>query len=393
MRIVVDTLFDGDAVLEGGPYSIEVADGRVAAVTELEAGTFGGALHAAFAMPGLVEGHSHLFLNGDEIDPDRRKALLAASFEDKLASARANLQKNLDAGVTLVLDAGDAYGVNLALKRESDASADLPRVRTCGRGIHRPGRYGSMIACAVSSKSEIDAAIADVAARADALKVALTGIVDLKTGGVTGRPQFDAEELSWIVGRARERELLVHVHCSGEEGIAVAARAGVHSIEHGYGMTSDLLARLRDVGVSWTPTLSPFRAIVTGQAGALSQEDVDAVKRIVDAHSKRVREAFAVGVRVVAGSDACAAGVDHGTGLLDELDAMREAGVSAKDALSSATVAFRDAWGLAGARIREGEAAEITILAENPLDDFRALRTPLGVVIGGRFVSLKGADA
>ena len=60
-----------------------------------------------FVMPGLVEAHCHLFLDGGELDFAARTRHLDAPFERMMEVARANVGRNLAAGVTLVRDAGD----------------------------------------------------------------------------------------------------------------------------------------------------------------------------------------------------------------------------------------------------------------------------------------------
>ena len=82
-------------------------------------------------MPGLVEGHSHLFLDGGQLDFTARTEYLNAPAEEMLAVAKANIAANLAAGVTLVVDAGDRYGVNHAIRLESKRV----RVRSAGLAL------------------------------------------------------------------------------------------------------------------------------------------------------------------------------------------------------------------------------------------------------------------
>ena len=133
--IVTDSYFDGAAHQADGPYCILVGDGVIEDIAKggpalsreecPEACRQPGLkkVRAPFVMPGLVEAHCHLFLDGGELDFKRRKDYLAAPFEEMLSVARRNLAANLEAGVTLLRDAGDIHGVNTRMMEEVEADA------------------------------------------------------------------------------------------------------------------------------------------------------------------------------------------------------------------------------------------------------------------------------
>jgi imidazolonepropionase-like amidohydrolase len=68
-------------------------------------------------LPGLIDAHTHLFLEGGELDLDERAAYLNQSSEQLLNCARARLDKLVRLGIIAVRDAGDKHGVGLALSR------------------------------------------------------------------------------------------------------------------------------------------------------------------------------------------------------------------------------------------------------------------------------------
>jgi imidazolonepropionase-like amidohydrolase len=76
LAIVTQSYFDGHRYHNSGPYTIAIADGRIASI-RLGASS-DPTLTAPFAMPGLVEAHCHLFLDGAELDVNKRKDHLAA---------------------------------------------------------------------------------------------------------------------------------------------------------------------------------------------------------------------------------------------------------------------------------------------------------------------------
>lgn len=375
--VVTATYFDGEQYHSNGPYTVVVEQGKIAGIENGDLSVEMGkrdipVTKANFIMPGLVEAHSHLFLDGAQLDFTIRNEYLNASGEEMLAVARANIAANLAAGVTLVVDAGDRYGVNHLSRLESRRVT----VRSAGMALRRPGRYGGFMAREVATREEISRAIREISASADDLKVILTGIIDFKAGLVKGEPQFEEEELRSIVLLARELGLRTFVHCSGVAGLEVAVAAGVDSIEHGFFMTRDILKSMADKGIAWVPTFSPVHfqwqhPEIAGWDG----QTVTNLRRILDSHLEHVAIAADLGVPLVAGSDAGSHGVRHGEALIDELDFFSRAGLSMGEVLRSATSLPRKRWGVEPVSIEAGCRAEFIEQAGSPFEDPRHLRT------------------
>jgi imidazolonepropionase-like amidohydrolase len=381
LRIRAAAVFNGESMLNDGPFLIEIEDGTIGAVKPC-APDAAADIEAAFVMPGLVEAHAHIFLDGSELDNAARGSYLTAEPAQMLATARANAVKSVRAGVTLVRDAGDKYGINHAIRQELKESRDLPiEVRSPGLGLKRPKRYGGFMARDVRTKDDIAPAVADLARQSGDIKIILTGVIDFRAGTVKGAPQFDAEELRLIVGEAHARGLKTFAHCSGLEGLKTAVEGGVDSIEHGFFMTRDILGRMAEKGIAWVPTFSPvhFQWARPDIAG-WDANTVSNLRRILDGHLEHVGLAHEMGVALVAGSDAGSPGVDHGTALIDELFHFLEAGVPMEAVLRSATSRPRALWGAPSANIEAGNRADLVAYARSPLSDAQALRDPLAVV-------------
>jgi imidazolonepropionase-like amidohydrolase len=283
-----------------------------------------------------------------------------------LRVAKDNLLLCRAAGVTLVRDLGDRYGVNHSVRAEEHGVA----IRSVGSGLRKRGRYGGFMAREVSSLQEITVAVNEISQSADDLKVILTGIIDFQAGAVKGSPQFAAEELCFITDLARERGLRTVVHCSGVEGLERAVAAGVDSIEHGFFMTRSVLEGMADRNIAWTPTISPvyFQWLRPELAG-WDQQTVANLRRILDRHLEHIALAAALGVPLVAGSDAGSHGVVHGAALIDELDFLLEAGLPMETVLSAATSVPRLRWGAEPHNLSAGRRAEFIALRGSPLVD------------------------
>jgi imidazolonepropionase-like amidohydrolase len=363
--LVADAWFDGER-RHASPASIVVDGDRIVAVTPGAATAEGPVTRCGFVMPGLVEAHCHLFLDGGSLDFEARARYQDAPLEEMLAVGRDNVARTLSHGITMVRDAGDRYGVNHALRAESDRL----EVRSAGIALRRPRRYGGFMAREVASDDEIRDAVREIARSADDLKIIETGIIDFETGSVKGAPQFDLEALRLIVRCAREHGLKTFAHCSGADGIAVAVEAGVDSIEHGFFMTEPLLRRMADAGTAWVPTFAPvhFQWRHPAVAG-WTPETVGRLGALLQSHREQVGRAAQLGVDVVAGSDAGSPGVVHGAGLIGELHRLLECGLTMEQTLRAATSLPRRLWRSEPADIRPGGRADLALFDADPFED------------------------
>lgn len=384
--IIAESYFDGRVHHDAGPYRIEIMNGAIRRIDRGAASsTDPSALEAPFVMPGLVEGHCHLFLDGNELDVRVRKEYLSAPLEAMMKVGRRNLEESLAAGVTLVRDAGDFYGINTRLRAEQNSSPGAaPKVRCPGRALRKAGRYGSFMAIEVTDAQSIVRAIHELALSADELKVLLTGIIDFETGQMKGGVQFDLAETRLIVKTARELNLRTYAHCSGAEGLKIAVEAGIDSIEHGFFMERDILKQMADQGIAWVPTFSPvYFQFERPELAGWKPPTVEKLGEIVRHHFEHVAMASDLGVPIVAGSDAGSYGVPHGKGLVDELFFQRRAGMPMDKVLASATSTPRRLWRCASSDLIEGSAADMVALDGSPFSDINHLRHVRFVVHGG----------
>jgi imidazolonepropionase-like amidohydrolase len=371
---VTGSYFDGQRQHDQGPYVIEVHDGVIRHIRQGAATT--GTDTLPFLMPGLVEAHCHLFLNGGELDVTTRQNYLKAPRDQMLAVARRSLRENLAAGITLIRDAGDIHGVNTTIKAELAAAPGvMPALRSPGRAIRKAKRYGSFMALEVTDKESIARALRELAPTADDLKILLTGIIDFENGVMKGGVQFDLDEARLIVQTAHELGRLTYAHCSGREGLEIAVAAGIDSIEHGFFMERDILKQMADKGIAWVPTFCPvyFQHEHPELAG-WNAVTVEKLWSILARHFEHIALACDMGVPIVAGSDAGSYGVPHGRGLIDELFFQRRAGMPLDKVVASATSLPRRQWKCAPADILVGNQADFVALAGSPFENMDHLR-------------------
>jgi len=344
----------------------------------------------ATLLPALVESHAHLFLEGGELDLDRRAAYLKRTAGELLAAADRRMEKLARIGVAAVRDAGDKDGVGLALSRacREGAGGDLrPYLDSPGAAIHHRGRYGSFMGGALEDyASPAECVAARVAAGADRIKLIPTGIINFKAGAVTTPPQMTVEELRALVAAAAAAGRQTFAHASGDDGIERVIESGVDSVEHGFFIREDQLARMRDRGIAWVPTFAPVQLQVEEAARyGWDETVVGHLRRILDAHAASLRRAHALGVTIIAGSDAGSCGVPHGHGLLRELELMERAGLPAGAVIRSATGAPAERLGFHQrfGRVEPGALSRFILTRHPPLVTVTNLRRARTVVFDG----------
>jgi imidazolonepropionase-like amidohydrolase len=324
-------------------------------------------------LPGLIEAHAHLFLEGGELDASKRSDYLKQTPGALLAAARSRLHKLLQLGIVAVRDAGDKDGVGLALSKlyRSDDRPLMPYIDSPGAAIHHKGRYGSFMAEPMENFDSIERCVeARVNAGADRIKLIPTGIINFKQGAVTSEPQMTTEEVSEIVRTARNFGRQTFAHASGDAGIQRALDGGVDSIEHGFFVRDDQLAEMRDRQIAWVPTFAPVQEQVD-RADLMGWDEtvVTNLKKILDQHAASLVRAHELGVQIIAGSDAGSYGVAHGLGLLREMELMEVTGLAPIDVINTATgnssnrLAFRDKFG----QIKPGFQSRFILTQHSPL--------------------------
>lgn len=263
----------------------------------------------------------------------------------------------------------------------------MPYLDSPGAAIHHRGRYGSFMGGALEDyASPAECVAARVAAGADRIKLIPTGIINFKQGAVTTEPQMTVDELQQLVAAAHAAGRQTFAHASGDAGIERVIEAGVDSVEHGFFVRDDQLARMRDRRIAWVPTFAPVQ-VQLDHAARFGWDATVAghLKRILENHAASLARAHSMGVIVIAGSDAGSCGVPHGIGLLRELELMERAGmppiaiVNAATGVGAGRLGYREKFG----RIEPGWLARFIITSHSPLETVANLKKPNTVIFDG----------
>jgi imidazolonepropionase-like amidohydrolase len=230
---------------------------------------------------------------------------------------------------------------------------------------------------------------------ADRIKLLVSGIINFKAGQVTVPPQMPIGEVKALVEAAREHGKQTFAHASGTEGVEHSIEGGVTTIEHGFFITPEQLAKMRDKQIAWVPTFAPVQLQID-RAPELGWDDqvVSNLKKIIESHQQMLVKAEQLGVTIVAGSDAGSCGVPHGVGFLSELAQMEAAGMStigvlrAATGMSAATLAFPEKIGCLAA----GHRARMIFTTYNPLATVANLAKAKTVMFDGAAIENTGND-
>jgi imidazolonepropionase-like amidohydrolase len=351
----------GVVLPEGEHHDVWVRDGRFTfePVPGAETVSRGGWL-----VPGLVDAHCHVGVGkgGTHVEDH------AAQREQALADR--------DAGVLALRDCGSPVDT-----RALDDEPDLPRIIRAGRHIAAPRRYIPDLAVEVSP----DALAAEVrvqARRGDGWVKLVGDWIDRDLGDLG--PEWPREALEAAIAAAHEEGARVTAHTFGTDALPGLIGAGIDCIEHGTGLTEDLLADMAARGTAVVPTLVNVENFPDfAAAGEKRFPAYASTMRRLYAHSGAVvRAAFEAGVPVYAGTDA-GGGIEHGV-IADEVRALHEAGIPAEAALAAASWAARRWLGLSC--IEEGAPADLVVYDTDPRADLDTLRRPQRMILRGRVV-------
>ena len=387
-------VFDGVNPQPHEGWSVLVIDEKIAAVgphVAAPAGTRIIELPGTTLMPGMIEGHSHLFLHPyDETLWDDQ--VLHERLALRTARAVVQAERTLDAGFTSERDLGTegAGFADVGLKQAIDEGiVPGPRLLVSTRAIVARGAYGPkgfepgvevpQGAQEVAGVDETIRAVRDqVAGGADIVKF----YADYHwRKGEPSRPTLSQEELTAGVAAAHDAGRLVAVHATTNEGMTRAVRAGADTIEHGYGGTIETFKAMAAKGIALCPTLGASEAYARYFQHWNGEEPApDSVQE----NRRSFQLAMKAGVPICMGGDV---GVfAHGENWR-EMEAMQRAGMPAAEVLISATSRNARIFRLNDrGTIRPGLLADLVAVEGDPTQDVAAVRNVRLVMKGGKVI-------
>jgi imidazolonepropionase-like amidohydrolase len=339
-------------------------------------------------IPGMIEGHSHLFLHpyNEALWDDQ---VLHEPLALRTARAVVQAERTLDAGFTTERDLGTegAGFADVGLKQAIDQGiVPGPRLLVSTKAIVARGAYGPkgyepgvpipQGAQEVAGVDETLRAVRDqIAGGADIVKF----YADYHWGkGEPSRPTLSQAELDAGVAAAHDAGRLVAVHAATSAGMMRAIRAGADTIEHGYAGTEEVFKAMAAKHIALCPTIAASEAYARYFQHWNGQEPAP---ESVQENRRSFRQAMQAGVPICMGGDV---GVyTHGQNWL-EMDAMQRAGLSAAQVMIAATSGNARIFRLADrGAIRPGLLADLVAVEGDPTRDISDVRKVRLVMKGG----------
>ncbi|HOQ67635.1 MAG TPA: amidohydrolase family protein [Candidatus Atribacteria bacterium] len=377
-------------VVEGTKIKAVGKEGEVEYPADYEVLDLGGKT----VLPGMVEAHVHIGMNGE---PAMETIMLKETLPMTTIKASVYAQKDLMAGFTTIRTMGDKGFLDVALKRAIDAGIiDGPRMRVSGQILSITGGHGDIAlppevtftgwSAIVDSPDEArKAARYQLKMGADIVKMCATGGV-MSEGDEPGSPQLNEDEMRAAIYEAHKVGKKAAAHAQGTKGIKDAVKAGIDSIEHGIFLDDEVVEMMREKGVYLVATLSaPYNIKKYGVEAGIPDYAVRKTEQVIDAHGASFMKAYRAGVKIAVGTDAGTPFNRHGENA-QELEMMVQAGVKPMDAILAATKWGADLLGMSNiiGTIEAGKEADIIAVEGNPLENISLLKDVKFVMKAGK---------
>lgn len=368
----VAVLVEGERIVAVGPRA-QIASRIPASAQTIDLG-------GATILPGLIDNHTHVLLQGDITGADYDEQLLKESIPYRAIRATAAVRVALMNGFTTIRDLeseGAMYAdvdVKIAIAR---GVIPGPRMFVSTRALSTTGTYplldyswelklpeGVQI---VDGPEEVRKAVREQAKYgADWIKFyADRRYFVAPDGRLRSWVNFTDEELKMLVSEAHRLGKKVAAHAIGWDGIDAALRAGVNSVEHGDGLTDDLIDRMVAQKVYWCPTIFVGAYVASGRGGVWP--------KMVDLERIAFGKAVKKGVMISYGTDV--GGYAWTENQAQEFAYMVRYGMSPMAAIQSATSVAAQLLGQSDnfGTIESGKLADIVAVRGDPISDISEL--------------------
>jgi imidazolonepropionase-like amidohydrolase len=362
-------LIEGDKIVSvtpGGtaPTGIEVLD-----------------LSRATVLPGFVDAHTHVLLQGDITEEDYDKQLLKQSIPYRAILAARNAQIALSHGFTVLRDVeteGAMYADVDVKNAIANGEIPGPRMQVSTRAMTPTGMYPLL---GYSWELKVPTGVQYVDGVEEARKAVREQVMHgadwIKyysdhgyfygaDGILHSHVNFTDEEAKAIVDETHRLGHKVAAHAIGSDGIAAALKTGVNSIEHGDGLTEGLMDEMVRKGVYWVPTIAVGAYVAPGRAGNWP--------KMVETEKAAFQLALKKGVKIVLGTDA--GGFDwRDLNEAKEFEYYVNYGMTPMQAIRTATTSAAEllGWTDKMGTIEAGKWADIVAVSGDPLKDVTEL--------------------
>jgi len=348
-------------------------------------------LSKSTVLPGFIDTHTHVLLNGDITAEEYDAQLLKESIPYRAILAARNAHIALSHGFTAMRDLeteGAMYAdvdVKMAIAREEVPG---PRMQVATRALTPTGLYPLLgyswelkVPTGVQYADGVDGVRKAVREQAmygaDWIKYYSDRRYHFEADGVLhSMVNFTDEEAKAIVDEAHRLGKKAAAHAIGSDGIAAALRAGVDTIEHGDGLTDALMDEMAKKGVYWVPTITVGMYVAPGRGGNW--------QKMADLQRENFPKAIKKGVKIALGTDA--GGFDwKQLNQAKEFEYYVQYGMTPMQAIRAGTSIPAEllGWSDKVGTIEAGKWADLVAVSGDPLKDITELQRVKFVMKGG----------
>jgi len=398
-------LFTGTAIQTPGVLVIK--GDRIVSMSEGDAGS--GAtvveLGDATIMPGLIDCHTHV---SPFIMPSYYLTLMfpkyrtADNVPEATIYAVRNAQAMLRNGFTTIRDVGGGAGIDLAV-RDTIANGAIvgPRILAAAQALSITGGHGDSNdvpgwvdedptvkggAIAYGPYAFREKVRQNVKLHADVIKILSTGGV-LSYGDTWDIPQFNLDEVQAVVEESTKFGRKVAAHAHGDPGISIAVEGGVHSVEHGTGVSEKTLANMQQRGTHLVPTLWALDSILQpGNPNHIPPSSVQKAEYAATLRNQGMHRAIASTVRITYGTDAGVFPHDQNN---KDFALMVGLGMRPIEVLRSATAGAAELLGTNDRGVlAPGKLADVVAFNGDPTRQISVMEsTPSLIMVGGQKIA------
>ena len=375
-------LIEGTRIRAVGPVAQMQAQAPNARVIDLSQMT---------VLPGFIDTHTHLLLNGDSTGAAYDEQLLEQSIPYRAILGARNAKLALEQGFTAIRDVeteGAMYADVDVQRAVNRGEVPGPRIFASTRALSITGRYGITTGNweielpkgvqIVDGPDEILHAVREqIRHGADWIKYYADSRYYFTPDSVLRSwPNFTDDEARTIVEETRRLGRRTAAHAIGSDGIASALRAGAQTIEHGHGMTDSLMDAMVARGAYWVPTVTVGHYVAAPRGGIWIA--------LVGLQRRAFGRALRKGVKIAFGTDV---GGFPWTAIpiAKEFEYYVQYGMTPMQAIQSATTVAAELLGEGNniGSIAAGRFADIVAVSGDPLQDIRELQRVKFVMKGG----------
>ena len=374
-------------------------------------------LNGAYLLPGLINLHVHLAASGkppkrDKKPPNYKKLFdvltkhkVVLDVVKKLTASYAKTE--LMSGVTTIRTVAGILDMDARVRDDVNAGKQIgPRMLVANTAVSVPGgHFAGSIATEASSPEEAREHVRQIAAtKPDLIKVMITGgVMASSEEGEPGVLRMPPETVKAACEEAHALGYKVAAHVESPEGVKVALRNGVDTIEHGAKPDEEMIRLFKETGAALVSTISPalpYAEFELSESHALPIAKKNG-KIVMDGCIECAKMCREEGIPLGMGNDVGCPFILHYNFWRELCYFHKYTGASNAEALYTATLGNAKIIGIdkETGSIEAGKCADMIVVKEDPLKDLSALRNVSMVMTKGRLIKdpkvkkLRDADA